>query len=47
MELKQVVEELRVLGAFFMEQSKGSCPICILEAIRILEELEETDGTKN
>lgn len=40
MKREQVIEEIRVLIAFFEEES-GATPICLEEAIRLLREDEE------
>jgi hypothetical protein len=39
---QEVIEDLKTLRAYFLEETGGSVPICIDEAIRIINEEEET-----
>ena len=39
---QEVIEDLKTLRAYFLEETGGSVPICIDEAIRIISEEEET-----
>ena len=41
MDRQQIIEDLKTLRAYFLEQTGGSVPVCIDEAIRILSEQEE------
>lgn len=41
MDRRQIIEDLKTLRAYFLEQTGGSVPVCIDEAIRILSEQEE------
>lgn len=41
---KQIVEDLKAIKAGFMEDTKGSYPICLDKAIEIIENLDSVES---
>jgi hypothetical protein len=39
---EQIIHDLRAINEYFLEQSGGSAPVCLEEAIKIIEEERPT-----
>lgn len=44
---EQVIHDLRVLAEYFAEQSDGCMPLCLVEAIKIIEEAKNGSDSKS